>query len=341
MTMRPRETEWLRENEVLLHIGVHKTGTTAIQGALAQARSELAAQGVLYPGKLPSQFRAAMSIVNPAEEDSDDAVAIPQQRWNTLVKQVAKADGTVVISSEVFCEADDDTARRITTELTDRPIAVLIGVRPLWQQLASSWQQYVKSTLTTPYHTWLDETFHGMSPTPSFWTRNDLPALVKRWSHAPGVSRVGVFVIDTDDRNAIFGFFDELIGLNSGTLRANPDHPSNPSLNAEQAEIIRRVNVAVAGKLDYRTYRRRIRRGAVTEFLADVSGPAISTPQWALDAAVDTMSAQLAAVEHASFDRLNDLSSLTSTPPPAGPEPTLDEQRIRQSVSAICAAVLE
>ena len=35
----------------LLHIGPHKTGTTAIQGALHLARERLAAEGVVYPGR--------------------------------------------------------------------------------------------------------------------------------------------------------------------------------------------------------------------------------------------------------------------------------------------------
>ena len=35
----------------LLHIGPHKTGTTAVQGALHLARERLAAEGVVYPGR--------------------------------------------------------------------------------------------------------------------------------------------------------------------------------------------------------------------------------------------------------------------------------------------------
>ena len=36
----------LAKDSVLLHIGVHKTGTTAIQAALADARDDLAAHGI-------------------------------------------------------------------------------------------------------------------------------------------------------------------------------------------------------------------------------------------------------------------------------------------------------
>jgi hypothetical protein len=51
----------LPEDSVLLHVGVHKTGTTAIQAALANARPELVKSGVLYPGKRQAQHRSAMA----------------------------------------------------------------------------------------------------------------------------------------------------------------------------------------------------------------------------------------------------------------------------------------
>ena len=48
----------------LLHIGPHKTGTTAIQGALHLARGRLAAAGVVYPGRAGS--RCGPSSPSPA-----------------------------------------------------------------------------------------------------------------------------------------------------------------------------------------------------------------------------------------------------------------------------------
>jgi hypothetical protein len=48
---------------IALHIGIHKTGTTALQAALADARPELAAHGVLYPGRKTAQHGAAMAVL--------------------------------------------------------------------------------------------------------------------------------------------------------------------------------------------------------------------------------------------------------------------------------------
>jgi hypothetical protein len=47
----------LPERELLLHVGTHKTGTTAIQAYMSQCRAELAAQGILYPSLRPGLWK--------------------------------------------------------------------------------------------------------------------------------------------------------------------------------------------------------------------------------------------------------------------------------------------
>jgi hypothetical protein len=55
-----QQIEPLPEGAVLVHVGFHKTGTTALQSAFASTRPELLAAGVLYPGELRSHHRAAL-----------------------------------------------------------------------------------------------------------------------------------------------------------------------------------------------------------------------------------------------------------------------------------------
>jgi hypothetical protein len=47
----------LPKRELLLHVGTHKTGTTAIQAYMSQCRAELAAQGILYPSLRPGLWK--------------------------------------------------------------------------------------------------------------------------------------------------------------------------------------------------------------------------------------------------------------------------------------------
>ena len=63
MADRLPHTDPLPADAIALHIGIHKTGTTALQAALADARPELAAHGVLYPGRRTAQHGAAMAVL--------------------------------------------------------------------------------------------------------------------------------------------------------------------------------------------------------------------------------------------------------------------------------------
>ena len=54
-----------RHSELVLHIGTHKTGTTALQVALAADRRRLAAQGIVYPRLAGAAARPATTRCSP------------------------------------------------------------------------------------------------------------------------------------------------------------------------------------------------------------------------------------------------------------------------------------
>ena len=144
---------------VLLHIGVHKTGTTAIQAALADARPDLLAHGVRYPGKLQAQHRAALALLGrPWGWNSRGGSVMDRRHFDALVRRSTKHDGRVVISSEFFCEAPEDKARETVEALGgSEKVTVVVTLRNLGKLLPSSWQQYLKYGLTTSYEKWLED----------------------------------------------------------------------------------------------------------------------------------------------------------------------------------------
>ena len=96
---------------VVLHIGTHKTGSTAVQHALAENRWLLARRGVAYPD-IPGSSVAhhgLMSLWNPylanfAPRGGAEAA------WRTLARRHARAPGVLVLSSEEFSRAHGDYA---------------------------------------------------------------------------------------------------------------------------------------------------------------------------------------------------------------------------------------
>ena len=81
----------LPANGVLLHVGVHKTGTTAIQAALADARADLKAAGVSYPGRLQAQHRAALAVLQrPWGWNTRGGAVLDRSHFDKLARRVKR-----------------------------------------------------------------------------------------------------------------------------------------------------------------------------------------------------------------------------------------------------------
>src|SRR5699024_9517272 len=87
----------LPEGARLLHIGPHKTGTSALQGAMHQAHAALGQHGVRIAGAAPRPSRAVWAVTG-----SSGPLGAPTARmehWDRLVGEVASAgEQRVVIS---------------------------------------------------------------------------------------------------------------------------------------------------------------------------------------------------------------------------------------------------
>src|SRR5579875_1433024 len=95
----------LPENGLLLHIGPHKTGTTAIQGAFHLARERLAARGVFYPGRGRQPLLAVLAVTGQPALLGEGRPSM--KRWDGLAAALRARDGQrVVLSSEFFAEAN-------------------------------------------------------------------------------------------------------------------------------------------------------------------------------------------------------------------------------------------
>jgi hypothetical protein len=88
---------------LILHVGTHKTGTTAIQSFLARSRPWLEANGAQYPdtrvfaGANPDlQHVVASAIARPGP------FSAPLERFRDQLRRALARGGVVIVSSEVF-----------------------------------------------------------------------------------------------------------------------------------------------------------------------------------------------------------------------------------------------
>ena len=309
---------WLRSDAILLHIGVHKTGTTAIQSALAQAGPALAAAGIAYPAPT-GHFDVAMAALGKRAGWDRSGPAPDRRRWRALVRTAQAHRGRVVFSSEVLCEADDESAARIVEELGTERVQVLITLRPLEALLPSTWQQYLKSGYHQPYQDWLRDVLKSKKTktTRSFWRRNDHGRLVARWGGLVGSADVAVLVVDPLDRYGLYRDFESLLGLSPDALAAAPSLLGNRSLSAAEAEVLRRFNRQARETMSYSAYHRLIRRGAALALVEgrqpDLEEPRIVTPSWAIERAREFGAASVRQIQESGAAVFGRIELLTPT----------------------------
>jgi hypothetical protein len=303
----------------LLHIGPHKTGTSAIQGALYLARERLAAQGVVYPGQGRTILWPILAVTGQPPLRGEPTPEISY--WENLTGQIAASgDQRVVLSSEFFSQADDATARRVVTDLGGDRVHVVVTLRSLTRILPSQWQQYIQNGFHFGYHEWLEGILSDppSTPTSGFWLRHRHDELVARWAAVTGKENLTVIVVDESDRLMLLRAFESMLGLPAGFL-VPEDRAANRSLTAAEVELVRQLNEEFSRReWPQRNYSRFMRYGVIEQMKntrrPSPDEPRIVTPAWALARAAEISAEMAARIETSGVHIVGDLSSLGKLP---------------------------
>ena len=234
--------------QLVVHIGPRKTGTTAIQSALAGHRDELVAHGVAYPGERNQHHQVVNRFLGRKVLWHNDLETDQQpKKLDQLLRSVRDVP-RVVMSSEVlsqFLPADID---RFVAAIPDRDVTVVISYRRYEDLLPSTWQQAVKEGLPLTLEQWLTQVLQPgaggivFPSNPAFPRRTDLATLAEDWGRVVGGENVVVVVVDSSDPQRIFRTFEELLALPEGLLDPLPGARGNRSMTAEEAEFVRASN---------------------------------------------------------------------------------------------------
>lgn len=206
-----------------LHIGIHRTGTTGLQRALAANRQELSAQGKCYP----------------FEETNHQKIAWALHRGKLggkgLVKQLMPVLDAehIILSGEDFCIHRDLGWVAALREIRDVEAIVYLRRQDHW--IMSWYNQHVKwpfsrrhSTMTpTEFLGCIDE-FHWL----------DFDKMLSLWEGALGRDKVHVRVIEKAQVTDAIGDFFALTGIDGSRLRLD-EALQNDSLPTEMLEYVR------------------------------------------------------------------------------------------------------
>jgi hypothetical protein len=308
--------EPLPPDAVLLHIGPHKTGTTAVQTSLNAVRDSLPEHGVRYLGTDRFREQAPLGLLGRAGRPG---IRMPDRKdWDILVTHVRKhRDERVVLSSERYCWALAPKIRTIVDAFGRDRVHVVITLRPIDRILPSQWQMSVQGGLTTTYQQWLETVFSTADPKPNlprqFWRRHAHGALVQRWAKAVGTENVTAIVVDERDRTMLPNAFASLLDLPEGLL-VPVAAKSNRSLTQGEVELVRRVNEAFISHqwsaLEHAQLVRRGLSGNLRNRQPDRDEARIVTPHWAIELAADRADTAITQIRASGVRVIGDLDNL-------------------------------
>lgn len=330
---------------MFLHVGTPKSGTTYLQSLWWHHHDTLAERGVLLPGTAIADHFHASALVSDRREVIDRLTPAQRGTWGILLEEIGGWEGTALVSHELFAQASADQACAALGQLARvaDEVHVVITSRDLARQLPSGWQQNVKQGRTET----LREFWELVRDDPGhpFWTFQDVPALLDRWSRGLPAERRHLVVLPPagGSRDLLWRQACELTGVDPAGLTLALDRP-NESLGLAEVELMRRIHAAVPEErrgLD-------VRRLATNWFTRQVLVPAGTGEPFVLPAdlhawAVERGTAMVEALRARELHVVGDLADLVADPaPPTGrtPDDVTEAEVAEVAVPALATMLL-
>lgn len=324
------------EDGLLLHIGVHKSGTTSLQDALRRSREILSDAHVFYQGPHVKGW----GVIRPESAMKDNG-------RTELDESVPSFQGRVVVSTEFLCTASKEQAAAWVARLgADRPVRVMVTIRSLADLLPSTWQQKTRarnSVGVASYEKWLQAVLTDTEmETNQFWRRNNYPRILRNWGRVVGEENITFVVAEKTRHDRILRVTERLLDLPVGSLSFGPPVGHNRSMSYPQAELLRQVTLKTAGSMSVEQ-QREVRKGIRTEWRrsgVDEDVAPIPVPDWAADAMRHIGVSFAGVLEESPATVVGDIDTIAEPTVPIGDAGGHQEQiSIPAAVAAVVGAI--
>ena len=251
----------MTSTRVFVHIGPLKTGTTFLQSVLVQNKQELAANGVLFPRQTHAlQIKSALDLRDKKMNKESKG---NQGHWDTLAEEVRSWTGhTAVISQEFLCSASAAQARRMVQSLAPAEVHIVHTARDFTKVIPAMWQTHLRTKQALAWEDFISSVRDPSAPGPwgkRLWRQQDPAQALPPFETVVPREHVHVVTVppSATSPGLLWERFCSVVGLEPGAY--DQDVPrSNTSLGAAEAEVLRRVNMGLIGRIDGPTHTRLV-----------------------------------------------------------------------------------
>lgn len=328
---------------VFLHVGAPKTGTTYLQNVLWHNSDALAADGLLVPGTgarrpwhLHSHHEAALRL-----RRLDFAEGLPQRRttWQSLADEAHGWPGDVLVSSELLAWTGPPEIEQAVTPWPGHEVHLVLTMRDLLRQVPAAWQEEVKNRRTLSYEEFLAEAvasdaMHGGPG--GVWGGQDPRQVLGRWAADVPAERVHVVTVPPPGAgpHVLWERYCQVLGLDPAAYDTDVAG-RNPGLGLAEAELLRRVSLALPDSFGWESYNRLLKHGlAESEAFAGEVREKVPVPDEVRAALAERTAGMIEYVVAAGFEVVGDLGDLAVSSEPAG----LDAAAARPTPEAVADA---
>lgn len=330
-----------------VHVGLPKTGTTYLQSILWRSRDELARQGISL---LPHENGAPRSVrLMLATRDRLRKGIDPLNRAQVFRALRAQLEETptpnVLISQEQLAAATAKQAERLFGLLSDFEIHLVVTTRSLARVVPSAWQERIKTRSVLEFGDFAAAVARRDEEAADFWRHHDLPDVLRRWGSTLPPERVHVVTVPPPGSGPelLLERFCSVLGVDPAGLARRQTH-GNTSLGLVQAELLRRVNLALGDRLPSprEGYSRAAKSWLAPKVLSRQGGAPPTMPIDLEPVCRATAEEWAHGVRSAGYDVVGDLAELLPDPSQFVEMSTaIDEESVAESAIEALATILD
>jgi hypothetical protein len=310
---------------LVLHVGLPQSGTTFLQRSLAANAEALGDRGVHYPvASEDLMFRAALDVRGNHKAWGRRRKDV-EGAWDDLVAHARAHVGTTVISHDLLAGACGRRIDAALSMLKGLDVQVVVTARDPARQLVSAWQRSVEHGHRTTFAEFEAAVREGGGALAEhFLAGQDLPAVLSRWGRwLPSENVHVVTVAGHADPRLLWSRFARAVGFDADGFGPVGPRDAGESLGIDGIDLLRRVNIALDGRLRQPAYSRLVQQRVAREVLVADGSPRPVVPPSVRDALVplgERWAKELAAAGYVVHGDLAELVPAASSGE-AGPHP--------------------